>query len=241
MHNNRLLLIIISFFFIGCASTTIRHTKGYETVIANNTRTSVLPPEARVYEVDTAGKSKRLYDFEFNVESIIAEEIIPVLNEKNLKAQLLTRKNIHDLHLNADIEYLDTRFAEAENKLYHKAEEKEEIAFNINEDVGHLSNNITVKNPADILVLVSYYRNIKSSGSQALGFMSAALFGAHTTPADMANLRIAFIEAKTGKILWVNRLSHIHASFFSSAHKDEERKVMRKYLSTLLEKFNKQK
>lgn len=236
---NRLFLIVFAFLFIGCASTTIRHTKGYETAINSNMKITVLPPEARVYEVDAAGKNKRLYDFEFNVESIISEEVLLALEEKGIRAKLLTRRNVHDLKLNEEVDILESRFFEVENKLYEKVKEKEEKAFNIDSNVGYLTKNLIEKEHSDILILIGYSRSIKSSGSQALGFMSAALFGAHTTPADMSTLRIAFVESRTGRVLWVNKIGNIHASFFSSAQKDEERKIMKKYLSSLLEKFNK--
>lgn len=236
-----LLLTCCAFVFIGCSTTSVRHSPNYSSVLAQHPNAIILPPEARIYEVDFSGKNTRLYDFEYNVETIIADQITDALRDKNIRAKLLTRREVHDQKLHEAISYLDRRYEDIEAKLYEKDPIEEKLAFNISANVGDVASSLASKNNADLVVLVSYSRSIKSSGSQTAGFMAAALLGTHTSPADIANLKIAIIEAKTGTVLWVNRLYQIQATFFSSAKKDEEAKIMKAFIVSVLEPLNKQK
>lgn len=235
----RLLVItLFSLTLIGCSTTTIRSSKDYQSSFNGEKQAIVLPIEAKVYEVNASGNKKELYDFEYNIENVIAEQIIPVLNNKGLRAKLLTRKDVHDQSLFEFTNRIDDRFKEEEKSLYKKESISPKEAFNITSNIGDVALVPATKNDSDIVILVRYARAIKSSGSQALGFAAAAI-GYGSDPADLAKIEIAFIEAKTGKILWINRVSKIHASFFSSDNKTEENKIMKEFLTQALKEFKK--
>lgn len=233
-----LLLACFAFVFIGCSTTTVRHSKDYQSYLDESRNYVVLPPEATVSEIDISGTGKRLYNFEYNIEIIIAEQIIPILNDKGFRAKLLTRKDIHDQKINIAINRLDEEYQEISKKLYKEESISEDKAFNIDMNVGNIISIPASQNNADIAIIASYIRSIKSSGSQALGF-AAALVGHGSEPADIAKLQIAFINAKTGEILWVNRSAKIYSTFFSSDSKELERKIIKEHILLTLKPLKK--
>lgn len=230
------LLVVSSFVFIACSTTSIRHTKDYGLSLKGEaSNVVVLPPEAKVFEIDLGGKQKRLYDFEYNIEAIIADKIIPALSDKGIHARLVTRKDIHDQKIQEIVGRAEDNFSELEGKLYKTELLEEKQAFNINDNMNMSLMELSQKNNnAKLVVMISYSRSIKTSGSQAFGFVTAALLGARSEPADQSRLRIAIIEASTGKILWVNRLGFVHSVYFSSDDKKGEQKYMKEALEKLL-------
>ena len=126
-----ILLSLVSVIFIGCASTTsVRHTGNYKSALEINKNLAVLPTEALVYETQVSG-NKRLYDFEYNIEGIIADQIIPILRDKGFNARLLTRKDLHDQKLHEQVLRLEDRFKEVDQKIYKQSYMDEKLAFNI--------------------------------------------------------------------------------------------------------------
>ena len=235
-----ILLAVISIVFIGCASTTsVRHASNYRSTLETNKNLAVLPTESLVYETQMSG-SKRLYDFEYNIEGIIADQIIPILRDKGFNARLLTRKDLHDQKLHEQISRLEDRFKEVDQKIYKQDYIEEKLAFNIDDSIGEVGFSSEIKSKIDLVVISKYSRKIKSSGSQAFGLVMAA-FNQRTEPADVASLKIVIIELKTGKIVWANTATMINASFISSATKSEENKEIKEFILSVLKPLKDEK
>lgn len=235
-----ILLALVSVIFIGCASTTsVRRTSNYKSALEINKNLAVLPTEALVYETQVSGK-KRLYDFEYNIEGIIADQIIPILRDKGFNARLLTRKDLHDQKLHEQVLRLEDRFKEVDQKIYKQYYMDEKLAFNIDDSIGEVGFSAEMKSKIDLVVISKYSRTIKSSGSQALGLLMAA-FNQTTEPADVASLKIAIIELKTGKLIWANTATVINASFISSATKSEENKSIKEFILAVLKPLTEKK
>ena len=146
-----------------CAgNTTVRTSKNYQDIINHQPSALVLPTEARIYEVELSGKQKRLYDFEYNIEHIISQQIIEALNKHGLSAKILTRKEVHDQQLYQDLEKLQEGYLEAEKRIYKDILMPKDLALAIDDNVGEAAKNIAAKNADtnELLLLVSRWREI---------------------------------------------------------------------------------
>ena len=110
----------------------------------------------------------------------------------------------------------------------------------LGESIGEVGFSAEIKNKIDLVVISKYSRTIKSSGSQALGLLMTA-FNQRTEPADLASLKIAIIELKTGKLIWANTSTVINASFISSATKSEENKSIKEFILAVLKPLTEKK
>jgi hypothetical protein len=236
-------LFLITMIVVACASnkTTIRRSENF-TGISSDT-VLLLPPEGRVFETDFSGNHKRLYDFEYNIEHIIADKVQEVLQEKGILVKLLTRKLAHEQDANQSIQLLEDNYEAIDKKLYKESLLSPELAFSINETTNPVGKILGEKNNAQLLLKVSYNRYIPSSSSKAASLMimlvSGAL-GANTgsAPQDVASLKAVIIEAATGKVLWANYQGKIDASFLSRDNKKVEEQEIKKLVNSLFANLN---
>lgn len=216
-----------------CSGTSIRQTADFSSEFLKEKHIIALPIEARVTEAGSAHE-KRHFDFEYNIENIIAEKIIPAFKKKGMNLSLLKRKDAYDLKINESIKRLDDKIFEIDVAEYKQLETTQENSSKLNAVVVDLTKKLYEIVPADVYVSVRYERSIKSSGSQTLAF-AMAMFGVNSgEPADSAKLRIALIDGKTGRVLWMNKNINVHAVFFSSDDKVEEEKQIEKLIENNL-------
>lgn len=236
-----ILLLVIAFNFSACAKfTSVRHIPEYKSVINQNHKILILPPEAEVMTVEASGKTKKMYDYEYNIEFIIANQLVSELAKKGLKAQLLTRKDIYDYKLNEIITKINSSYESNRNELYKNPFWKEEEAFSINNNIGHNALKISSITDNQLLIITDYTRAIKTSGSRTKDLMMDVFLGTrYSDNADNAIIVVGIIEIKTGRILWTNRLTAKRGVFSSSSNKDEEEKQMEAIIKNILDPLDK--
>lgn len=232
------LLLIITFTASACAKhTTIRHSNNYDSVIARSNRVAVvLPPEAEVNMVEFSGKKKRAYDYELHLESIIIDELIPALREENIQAIYLNRRALHDQDLVHSAGRTKERYNELRDKLYKNIALEEKIAFDINESIGPVASEISIKNHADLIVIIDFARNIKTSGARTADFvLDMAFNGSRSKEADKSILIIGILDCQTGKFLWSNLSVNIKGTIASAMdNSNDEDKLMHEKLSSMI-------
>ena len=232
-------LLILTILTTSACTTSVRHAKNYESTISQNRDILILPPEAHVHEVSVTDK-KRMYDYEYNMEYIISDQLIQSFYDLGFKAKLLHRKDIHEQNLHEAVARLHHNYSESRNILYREAEWDEKKAFNIDSSVGEVANEIGSKNNCGLLVLTDYDRAIKAGGTRAMNVMTDILLGTKTSQdADVAIMIVGVIEAKTGKILWSNRGVSMRSVFSSSSDKKEEAAQMKVIVFNILKPFAK--
>ncbi|MCT4635097.1 MAG: hypothetical protein N4A31_02465 [Rickettsiales bacterium] len=236
-----ILLIVLALNFCACVNyTSVRYTPEYKSVINQNPEILILPPEAEVVTVEASGKSQKMYDYEYNIEFIIANQLISELAKKGFKSKLLDRKTIYDYKLNEAIAQLDQIYEKNRNELYTPTLWAEEKAFSISNNIGPSAINIGSKTNSKILLVTNYARAIKTSGSRTKDVMMDLFLGTrHSDNADNAIIVIGIIEIKTGRILWTNRLTAMRGVFSSSSNKEEEEKQMEAIIKNILAPLNK--
>lgn len=236
-----ILLIVVTLNFCACVNyTSVRHVSEYKSVINQNPEILILPPEAEVVTIEASGKNKRMYDYEYNIEFIIANQLIPELAKKGFKARLLDRKTIYDYKLNEAIAQLHHIYENNRNELYNHPLWEEDKAFSINNSIGPSAINIGSKTDSKILLVTNYARAIKTGGSRTKDVMMDLFLGTrHSDNADNAIMVVGIIEIKTGRILWANRITAMRGVFSSSSDKKEEDKQMKAIVANILEPLNK--
>jgi hypothetical protein len=237
------LLILVALMASACAKyTTVRHTIGYQETLLQQRDVVVLPTDSRVHTIDVANKKTRMYDYEFYIEGIINEEITTSLRNIGLSPKHLTRQEIFDQNLTTPVNIVRYNYEEAYKELYKKPDWEEKDAFIISNTIGSVGTEIAEKTNSKIVAIINHSRLAQTNGAMARDIAISLFTGSsNSAPSDLSSMNIAFIELKTGRVLWTNNGS-VPRSIFTKASSNEEldRKEMKKLISTTLKPFNKE-
>jgi len=246
MYLRYLLLVLLAVVSSACVSrTTVRHSSDYQSVIArSNHEVLVMPPVAEVNMVGLGNKKTRMYDYEYHLEDIIIQEVIPALQEQGLRAKVMRRRDLHDQGLTADFTRLRDRYNEVRDQLYKETFWDEKQAFDISENTGPFATPIGAKNQGDLIVMLDYARDVKTSGARTADFMMDLVLRTNASQdADKSILIIGIIDAKTGKLLWTNlgmdMRSVIASGMIDNSYTEDElaSKRLKAILSTIFKTF----
>lgn len=240
-------LTIVALFLSSCAKmTTVRSGKDYQNTLAGACNVSVLTPVVESNTLDAAGKAKRNYNYEYQIEEILADMIIERLNTKGYKAIHLTKKRMHDLSISKIMLNLQGDYMKRIKALYTPLECDEKKSVDL--DIEFAKNqNLKQVLDADIVVVTEYYLKQKGSGALAkdvaLAFVSSmAGMSMYQDPiedaAESAALRVAIIDAANNKLIWSNLTREGYSAWgavFSSAKNID--KVEKKRLIVLLDRL----
>jgi hypothetical protein len=230
-----LLFVVLS---TAACTTTVRHQKDYRDAFAQNREILIIPPEVEIYEVGMTTK-KRLYTYEYNLEPIISDQVLQQLQDKSFRVKYLSRKDIHEQNLQAEVQRLYDIYKDSRNMLYAKVELDEKKAFNINNTVGNAASNIAEKNNVAFIAITDYSRAIKDTSSRVATVMMNLLLGSQTQDdSDVSVMIIGIIDAKTGKVLWTNRSYVVRGAFSSSSDKKKEEAEMKALVKFTLKPLN---
>lgn len=202
-----LLLVVIS--TSACAKTTfVRSAPDYQETLKRSKLVLVVPPEISVHTIDASGKKTKMYNYEDKLEDLVTDTIISKLSEKGFDVKLLSRKEIHNNKLSNDIINLKDNFVNLTTELYASGPWKEDQAFSVEKSINGTAA-IHKKLNADLVVMSNFSLDSKTSGALAVDFTKRLLFGALGTSSDngiaeSALMKLAFIEASTGKLLWMH-------------------------------------
>ncbi len=234
-----LLLACLAVTISACSSTSVRHAPEYRSVISAYHDISILPPDSKVNEVDAAGGNKRMYDYEYNMEFVIVDQLMAELQNKGFRARFIDRKTLYDLGLSDAAAQLGHIYSTERDSLYLKPLWEKEKAFAINNSVSQAAALIGSKTNSQLLILTDYARFIKTNGARTQDvLMDVFLNTRRSDEADKAVMIVGIIEAKTGRILWSNMGMSIRHAFSSSADKKAEKEEMKRIVSYLLNPFN---
>lgn len=240
------LLILILVISSACASkTTIRHASDLQSAIARSNHVAlIMPPVVEVNMVDIASKKSRMYDYEYHLENILYQQIIPALQEQGIRTQILHRRTLHDQDLARDAASMRERYQEIRDLLYKEILWNKERAFNIVENTGPFAMPIGLKNHGDLLIMVDYARDVKTSGARTRDFMMDLFLGTSASnDADKSILIIAIIDAKNGKLLWTNmgiNMRDVIGSAIDNTGSEDElaQERIKTMLTNMFENFN---
>lgn len=219
--------IALMFFLSGCASyTSIRSKSGNECALKGG-RVIILPPKVEVNLLDTSNKKERMYDYEYFLEGVIANELANALNEQNISARVMTRRELHEAKAEEDFAKLKNSSKRMMSSLYEKPMKKEE-AYNINSRMSDLPKNLEQKLKGNILAFVEYDQISKTAGLKAAGLAMKVLgalasggnYHNNSDPDNQQAVLVYFVDATNGDLIW----SNISTFFTESLAKEKEYK-----------------
>ena len=208
------LLILVIFTTSACASRTfVRSAPDYEHSLKKAKFTMLLTPKVRIHSIDAFNKSTRMYNYEDRVESNIIDTLIPKIQEKGFNVKVLSRREIKDYKLSKDLLEVKDGFNDVITELYSNGPWIEEKAFAINKCIKG-SNEFYNKLKADLLIVLDFNSNSKTSGAMAkdltanlaLSILTGGRSDINVDNVENTNVKIAIIEASTGKVLWTHSI-----------------------------------
>jgi hypothetical protein len=232
------LLAGVLLIFTSCAPITTRQTSNYKEVIARYNTMALLPVEVEINSVDAGGKTKRFYDYEYHLESLIKDNIIPEMKLKGFKISFLSRKDAHDKGIYNEVLQLRQKYNE-EMKVLHGPKFKEKNASSIDVNFGQFATRIGEVENADLLMIVDFSGYARTSGAVALSFLTGMVTGIYSGgPSAGSSMLISIIDSKTGKLLWNNTALEADALFTSSSNnRAKQDKIDNKMISTLMKRI----
>ena len=215
----RTILLIFPILLAACASkTTVRHTPNYEATLKRKKNVLILPPVAQVYQVGAFGSKKRVYNYEAEFEALAAEEAEVDLTERGFNVKVMARKNLDEAGAYEAFTHLRNAYESALKELYAQHLWPENKAFNLSKNLGGAAHELSKKTDSDLIAMVDYEGFVKTNGARTLDFISAAVLGvgAGAAAAESSVILIGLVDAKTGNILWTNRVD-LQKDLFSAA------------------------
>ena len=199
---------------------------------------ALLPVEVEINSVDAGGKTKRFYDYEYHLESLIKDNIIPEMKLKGFKMSFLSRKDAHDKGIYNEVLQLRQKYNE-EMKALHGPKFKEKNASSIDVNFGQFATRIGEVENADLLMIVDFSGYARTSGAVALSFLTGMVTGIYSGgPSAGSSMLISIIDSKTGKLLWNNTALEADALFTSSSsNRAKQDKIDNKMITTLMKKI----
>lgn len=240
-----LILVVISISACGAKTTLIRHSASYEEALSHSRQTAIITPSVEAKTLDAAGKMTRNYDYEDVMEDIIADVLYNKLRSKGYNVKIITRRDVHNKKLSSAISRFRDSYQGDIGKLYNPLLMEEKKAFEIEAFVEDTPKKFNEHLDADLVAIVDYFFRNKTSGANKKDVAVAvlgAMAGVRTTgspedeAAELARIRLALLDAKSGQIVWSNYRQDTYGSFSwgRSSLEDFERKRLDKVLTELL-------
>jgi hypothetical protein len=231
-------LAILLLMFASCAPITTRQTSNYKEVIAKYNTMVLLPIEVEINSIDAGGKATRFYDYEYHLESLVKDNVIPEMRLRGFQMSFLSRKDAHDRGVYNDVLQLRQKYNE-EIKTLHSAQFKEKNASSIDVNFGQYVTHIGEVENADLIMMVDFSGYARTSGAVALSFLTGMVTGVYSggRPSAGSTILISIIDAKTGKLLWNNTAHEADAFFTSSSNnRAKQDKIDNKMIDLLMKR-----
>lgn len=235
-----IIFVFCAVFFSSCSQTTVRHMENYDQRLKPGAKVAILPPAVEVATVDFSGNQERMHDYEMKMESVIARELKPLLEEKGFLPQILTRREIYEKGLSEKIAQLREEYHHIREELYGEKTWPQEKASKIEKKVSVDLKGIT---DASFLIFVDYAGVSKTTGSKLLS-SALSIFGLGKSEAADANMMIlGSIDSVTGEVVWMNsgkmENSVIGAAWDSMLSDDEvDSNISKKLINQILDNMS---
>jgi hypothetical protein len=223
---NSIFIIILSVTACGNKYTTVRQSPSYNRQAVKQKEILILPTDAIVNTVDFAGKKERMYDYESYIDDLINKSLADKLKENGYKVVRLTRKELHDKKISAQVSRLKDKYNTSIDELYSSYVLPVEKAHSISNNIG--KQDIDFKNnEQDSLILLSdYTSDVKTSAARTKDVLIDAFLGSRlATSADVAKIIVGLVDYKSGNILWTNVSSDMKDAYngaFERIHSSDQ-------------------
>lgn len=234
-------LVLILLVLTSCAPITTRQTTDYRQVIARYNTIALLPIEVEINSVDAAGKTKRFHDYEYHLESLVKDNILPEMRPRGFRITFLSRKDAHDKGIYNEVLHCREKYNDSIKALYNP-QFRQKNASSIDINVGECAIRIGEATGVDLMMIVDFSGYAKTSGAVTLSFLTGMVTGIYSGgPTAGSSMLISIIDAKNGKLLWSNTATE-HDSLFtsSSSNKARQDKIDNRTINRLMKKILKQ-
>jgi hypothetical protein len=206
MKTRLISLFIITIILSSCGTiSSVRHSVEYDKILNKSNKILILPSSVEVVTSDTLGKKDRQYNYEIYLSDIMSESLKSAIQNKGFRATILHKKDIIDKGIYKDISKLRAKYNEAREELYKTLLWDTEKAFSVSYNIGPEAIIVGEKTESGILLFADYVRNIKTTGSRTIAFIADAFFNTRSSDdVDSAVMFIGLVNAKDGKLLWLN-------------------------------------
>ncbi|MBY0377449.1 MAG: hypothetical protein K2Q33_02650, partial [Gammaproteobacteria bacterium] len=165
------------------------------------------------------------------------------LGKYGFRVKNLSRRQVHEQQLDEEFIKIRTAYNTVRDEVYASGPMMEKKkASTITNNVGPAAIDLGNKTNSDVILLVDYMGSIKTNGARARDFAISLLIGTSALlhDADSARIVIGIIDAKTGKVLWANWLTHsedLYSSMLSNTSSQEkmESKRLQQIMTNLLD------
>lgn len=224
-----------------CSFTTVRRSSDHISALRDQ-KIIVLPPKVEVNMVEFSGKKQRMYDFEYYLEGIIADNITEILHENHLKSKFLHRREIHDKKLVETDGRIQDRANEILGELYTAASMPTKQAYEIEKNIDcSITSDLGIKSDSDVIAILQYDQKSKTTGAKTGEFLMAVLVdnSSNDQAAERSVMLISFFDAKTGKLIWSNlaldQKSIFGAMTVGKNTRAADTKYLRNFMTTTLQ------
>ena len=230
-------IYLLLFILVGCTSTTVRQAPNYKSILANYKTMVLLPVEVEMKSIDASGKEKRFYDYEYHLETLVKNNVIPEMRSRGFNIVFLNRKDAHDKGIYNEVLQLRNKYND-ETKILHDPSFNDKNASSVDISFSTYATKIGKITDSDLIMIVDFSGYAKTSGSMVLNLVAGMLTGVYSGgPSAGSTMLIGIIDAKSGNLLW-NNISSEHDSFFtsSSSNRTKQDKIDNKTINTLLKR-----
>ncbi|WP_341755500.1 hypothetical protein [Candidatus Tisiphia endosymbiont of Ptychoptera albimana] len=206
----RIFFIILLFFSTSaCTKTTfVRSAPDYSQSLTKSKIVLLLPPTVEVNQIDAFNKKTRVYSYEDRLEENIVDTFITKMQDKGYNIKLFSRTEIGTNKLSKYVVDIKDNFDETLNILYASGAWKEDAAYSIDEKIPSAVD-LGGKAGADLLVVMNFYAESKTSGAITKDFCTEILKGCITgrvnlDPSEFSRVRLAILDVPIGRVLWTH-------------------------------------
>jgi hypothetical protein len=146
-----LLLLIL----VGCAPITTRQAPNYKNILANYKTMVLLPVKVEMKSIDASGKEERFYDYEYHLEILVKDNIIPEMRSRGFDVSFLNRKDAHDKGIYNEVLQLRSKYND-EMKILHEPKFNKKNASSIDINLGKYATEIGEATGADVIAVVDF-------------------------------------------------------------------------------------
>lgn len=239
---NHLTISLLLVLVVSCAhQTSERRHPSCELVLHKSNCIGILPPKAEVKTVGLEGTEvKRMYDYEYRIEDIIADEATKVLQKKGYNVKLYRKRDLKNKKIFGDFDRSREGVQEATKEFYSSnVMMDKEQAYKIVKNAGRYSRAVGKVTNDDVLLYIDYLNTVQTNSARLLGFiMDSFAYTNNTAGADTATIMFTLVDVKTGNVLWSNiskSMRDLLSDFFSGKDDEADRKRMRLIINQTLD------
>ena len=148
----------------------------------------LLPPKIEVNQIDAWKKKTRVYSYEDRLEEIIIDILMTKMQDKGYNVKLLSRAEIGTNKLSKHVVDTKDDLDDILKILYTGGAWKEDAAYSIDHKIPSAVD-LGKKVGADLLIVVNFYAESKTTGAMTMSVFAGALSGHTNDPSEFSMVR----------------------------------------------------